>query len=94
VSRRSCLDIGIHKSHALVLARIGLTILVGTQQLEEKVDRKRLDALLAEYHRWLGLAESSVPFALVRQLDQGRQPIRPRQVIVGVLADSDGWGSK
>ena len=47
------LDIGIDKKEARVLARIGLTILVGTQQVEEKVDRKRLDALLTEYQRWL-----------------------------------------
>jgi AcrR family transcriptional regulator len=47
------LDIGIDKKEARVLARIGLTILVGTQQIEEKVDRKRLDTLLSEYQRWL-----------------------------------------
>ena len=47
------LDVGIDKKEARVLARIGLTILVGTQQIEEKVDRKRLDALLSEYQRWL-----------------------------------------
>jgi AcrR family transcriptional regulator len=47
------LDIGIDKKEARVLARIGLTIMVGTQQIEEKVDRKRLDTLLAEYQRWL-----------------------------------------
>ena len=47
-------DIGIDEHEARVLARIGLTILVGTQQIEEKVDRQRLDALLTEYQRWLG----------------------------------------
>jgi AcrR family transcriptional regulator len=47
------LDIGIDKKEARVLARIGLTILVGTQQIEDKVDRKRLNALLSEYQRWL-----------------------------------------
>jgi AcrR family transcriptional regulator len=47
------LDIGIDKKEARVLARIGLTILVGTQQIEEKVDRKRLDLLLTEYQHWL-----------------------------------------
>jgi AcrR family transcriptional regulator len=47
------LDIGIDKKEARVLARIGLTILVGTQQIEEKVDRKRLDTLLTEYQQWL-----------------------------------------
>ncbi|MCU1459002.1 MAG: TetR family transcriptional regulator [Actinomycetia bacterium] len=46
-------DIGIDKTEARVLARIGLTILVGTQQIEEKVDRKRLDTLFTEYQRWL-----------------------------------------
>jgi AcrR family transcriptional regulator len=48
------LDIGIDNTEARVLARIGLTILVGTQQIEEQVDRKRLDAILTEYQRWLG----------------------------------------
>ncbi|MEY2567671.1 MAG: hypothetical protein QOE35_2200 [Actinomycetota bacterium] len=46
-------DIGIDKKEARVLARIGLTILVGTQQIEDKVDRKRLDALFVEYQHWL-----------------------------------------
>jgi AcrR family transcriptional regulator len=49
------LDIGIDDDEARVLARIGLTILVGTQQIEEKVDRQRLDDLLSEYQRWLGI---------------------------------------
>jgi AcrR family transcriptional regulator len=47
------LDIGIDKKEARVLARIGLTILVGTQQIEDKVDRKRLNALFSEYQQWL-----------------------------------------
>jgi AcrR family transcriptional regulator len=47
------LDIGIDKHEAQVLARIGLTILVGTQQIEEAVDRAQLDELLTEYQRWL-----------------------------------------
>jgi AcrR family transcriptional regulator len=46
-------DIGIDKDEAQILARIGLTILVGTQQIEEAVDRPKLDALLTEYQRWL-----------------------------------------
>jgi AcrR family transcriptional regulator len=49
-------DVGIDNHEARVLARIGLTILVGTQQLEDKVDRDRLNALLSEYQRWLGFA--------------------------------------
>jgi hypothetical protein len=32
---------------------MGLTILVGTQQIEDRVDRTRLDTLFAEYQRWL-----------------------------------------
>jgi AcrR family transcriptional regulator len=54
------LDIGIDKQEARVLARIGLTILVGTQQIEETVDRQRLDALLSEYQRWLRSRRSAV----------------------------------
>ena len=53
VLTQAFLDIGIDKKEARVLARIGLTILVGTQQIEDKVDRKRLNALLSEYQRWL-----------------------------------------
>lgn len=46
-------DVGIEAGHARVLARIGLTILVGTQQLEGDVDRARLLELFDEYQRWL-----------------------------------------
>jgi AcrR family transcriptional regulator len=53
VLTQAFLDIGIDKHEARVLARIGLTILVGTQQIEDRVDRARLDALFAEYQRWL-----------------------------------------
>jgi AcrR family transcriptional regulator len=49
-------DAGIDKEEAQVLARIGLTILVGTQQLEEKVNRSRLGTLFDEYQRWLNSA--------------------------------------
>jgi AcrR family transcriptional regulator len=51
-------DAGIDPVEAQVLARIGLTILVGTQQLEEKVDRARLAAVFDEYQRWLTQAAS------------------------------------
>jgi AcrR family transcriptional regulator len=53
VLTQAFLDIGINKKEARVLARVGLTILVGTQQIEDKVDRKRLDDLFVEYQRWL-----------------------------------------
>lgn len=46
-------DAGIGADEARVLARIGVTILVGTQQMEEHVDRERLAALFDEYQRWL-----------------------------------------
>jgi AcrR family transcriptional regulator len=46
-------DLGIEPDHAQVLARIGVTILVGTQQLEGDVDRGRLLELFDEYQRWL-----------------------------------------
>jgi AcrR family transcriptional regulator len=48
------IDAGLDKDEARVLARIGLTILVGSQQIEDRVDRQRLDDLLSEYQRWLG----------------------------------------
>ena len=47
------LDAGIDGHEVRILARIGLTILVGTQQIEERVDRSRLDDLLSEYQQWL-----------------------------------------
>lgn len=53
VLMQAFVDIGIDKKEARVLARIGLTILVGTQQIEVRVDRKRLATLLFEYQRWL-----------------------------------------
>jgi AcrR family transcriptional regulator len=60
------LDIGIDDNEARVLARIGLTILVGTQQIEEKVDRQRLDDLLSEYQRWLGIRRQGSGTAVTR----------------------------
>jgi hypothetical protein len=38
---------------AATLARIGMAILIGTQQRERPVDRDRLFALLEEYQRWV-----------------------------------------
>jgi AcrR family transcriptional regulator len=61
---KAFLDIGIEGKEARVLARIGLTILVGTQQIEEKVDRKRLDALFSEYQHWLELRREVAGAAL------------------------------
>jgi AcrR family transcriptional regulator len=69
------LDIGIDDEEASVLARIGLTILVGTQQIEDTVDRRRLDALFSEYQRWLGLRREGGRAAV----DGGRSSRRRRK---------------
>jgi AcrR family transcriptional regulator len=61
------LDIGIEKDEARVLARIGLTILVGTQQIEDKVDRKRLDLLFSEYQDWLGSRRQGADSGVARE---------------------------
>jgi AcrR family transcriptional regulator len=50
---KAFVDAGIDPDRAGVLARIGLAILVGTQQMEEPVDRPRLERLFDEYQRWL-----------------------------------------
>lgn len=46
-------DAGISKERAALLARIGMSILIATQQLERPVDRKRLMAAFDEYQSWL-----------------------------------------
>jgi AcrR family transcriptional regulator len=71
------LDIGIDKDEARVLARIGLTILVGTQQIEDKVDRKRLDTLFSEYQRWLGSRRQGVDPGVARVPSATRRTKQP-----------------
>jgi AcrR family transcriptional regulator len=46
-------EAGMPEETARTLARVGMTILVGTQQMERPVDRPRLFALFDEYQRWL-----------------------------------------
>lgn len=46
-------ELGIDPARAATLARAGLTMLVGSQQLEDHVDRARFTALLDEYQRWV-----------------------------------------
>ena len=46
-------DAGIAPDRATTLARIGFTILIGSQQLETPVDRTRLTAALNEYDHWV-----------------------------------------
>lgn len=45
--------IGIPRTRARHLARIGLATLIGTQSLERPVDRQRLLAVFDEYQQWL-----------------------------------------
>jgi AcrR family transcriptional regulator len=52
------LDAGHAADDARILARIGLTILVGSQQIEDTVDRRMLDDMLSEYQRWLAYRRS------------------------------------
>jgi AcrR family transcriptional regulator len=44
---------GVPAGSAATLARIGMAILIGTQQRERPVDRDRLFALFEEYQRWV-----------------------------------------
>jgi AcrR family transcriptional regulator len=46
-------QVGIPKARATVLARMGIAILIGTQQREHPVDRRRLQDVFDEYQRWL-----------------------------------------
>jgi AcrR family transcriptional regulator len=50
---------GMRPETARPLGRIGLAILVGTQQRERPVDRDRLLTLLEEYQRWVEHAVTS-----------------------------------
>ena len=45
--------IGVDASRARVLARLGLAVLIGTQQREHPVDRRRLEETFDEYQRWV-----------------------------------------
>jgi AcrR family transcriptional regulator len=45
---------GMPPETARTVARIGMAILIGTQQRERPVDRDSLFALLGEYERWVG----------------------------------------
>jgi len=50
--------LGLPPARARRLARIGLATMIGTQHMEDPVDRRRLLAVFDEYQRWL---ESAVP---------------------------------
>ena len=53
---RALTDAGIERERAATLARIGFTILIGSQQLETPVDRGKLTAALTEYANWINAA--------------------------------------
>lgn len=46
-------ELGMAPTRARDRARIGVAILVGTQQIEDRVDRRRLARVFGEYQRWL-----------------------------------------
>jgi AcrR family transcriptional regulator len=50
---RFLVEAGVPQRRAPVLARIGYSILIATQQLERPVDRERLLESFDEYQRWL-----------------------------------------
>jgi AcrR family transcriptional regulator len=50
---RAFVDVGIQPALARTLSRIGFSLLVGAQQLDDAIDRERLAAVLAEYRDWI-----------------------------------------
>lgn len=66
--RRLFAAMGIEAARAAVLARLGMSVLIGTQQREFPVDRRRLEQTLGEYQLWVEQAASEAP----------RGPGRPR----------------
>lgn len=53
VLARAFTDVGIEPDRAATLARVGCSLLVGAQQLDDDIDRERLAAVLAEYRSWI-----------------------------------------
>jgi AcrR family transcriptional regulator len=46
-------DVGIDPASARTLARIGFSLLIGAQQLDDVIDHDRLADVLAEYRAWI-----------------------------------------
>lgn len=63
VLRTTFVALGLPPGRARVLARLGMAILIGTQQREHPIDRRRLQETFAEYQCWL---EQAVAHAQVR----------------------------
>jgi len=53
--------VGMPRDRALTLARIGFTILIGSQQLGPHIDRARLADALAEYRQWVATVVVTTP---------------------------------
>jgi AcrR family transcriptional regulator len=50
---RAFVDVGIEPDRAATLSRIGFSLLIGAQQLDDDLDLDRLQAVLAEYRAWI-----------------------------------------
>lgn len=50
---RAFVDVGVEPALAATLSRIGFSLLIGAQQLDDEIDRDRLQAVLAEYRAWI-----------------------------------------
>jgi AcrR family transcriptional regulator len=50
---KAFVDVGIDADRAATLARIGFSLLIGAQQLDDPIDLTRLQAVLAEYRAWI-----------------------------------------
>lgn len=50
---KAFVDVGIEPDTAATLARIGFSLLIGAQQLDDRIDRDRLHDVLAEYRAWI-----------------------------------------
>lgn len=50
---RAFVDVGIDADRATSLARIGFSLLIGAQQLDDEIDHERLHAVLGEYRAWI-----------------------------------------
>lgn len=55
---RAFVDVGIEPLLAGTLSRIGFSLLIGAQQLDDVIDRDRLQVVLAEYRAWIDYRRS------------------------------------
>jgi AcrR family transcriptional regulator len=50
---KAFVDVGIEPGVAATLSRIGFSLLIGAQQLDDPIDRDRLQDVLVEYRAWI-----------------------------------------